>query len=183
MTDESTPPEVPETIAEAPTPVVEEVAPVVEAAPETIDSAYVASQEGEVTPPEIEVKPQSEEPEVDSSEPETPSTPLPEPPNVVDAPAPAPQPTSSPAPANSPTYRSPREFLALALASIQSRKAKKLTKIVEYVKAKSSVTNDEIQKLLRVSDATATRYLAQLVREGKLRRVGDSRTETRYEPV
>ena len=34
------------------------------------------------------------------------------------------------------------------------------------------VTNDEVERLLRVSDATATRYLDLLEKEGKLRQEG-----------
>ena len=48
--------------------------------------------------------------------------------------------------------------------------------------ARKSITNNDIEKLLRVSDATATRYLARLVREGRLRRVGHPRA-AEYEPV
>lgn len=76
----------------------------------------------------------------------------------------------------------PRSFLARALASIQFRKKAKLEKIVKLATEKGSITNDHVEKLLRVSDATATRYLAQLVKEGRLRKVGpDGRA--RYESV
>lgn len=34
------------------------------------------------------------------------------------------------------------------------------------------VSNNEVQKLLRVSDATATRYLDMLEKEGRLRQEG-----------
>lgn len=34
------------------------------------------------------------------------------------------------------------------------------------------VTNDDVQKLLGVSDATATRYLEELEKEGKIKQVG-----------
>ena len=34
------------------------------------------------------------------------------------------------------------------------------------------VTNDEVEKLLHVSDATATRYLSALEKEGRIRQVG-----------
>ena len=32
------------------------------------------------------------------------------------------------------------------------------------------ITNDEVEKLLHVSDATATRYLSQLEKEGKIKK-------------
>ena len=139
------------------------------------------------------------EPVVEASGPESPpaTSPAPEPENhqgdasVVSSeegapPLPEPTPPSTPPPApvsaTVPISRSPREFLARALASIQSRKQKKLTKIVEHTKQKGSVTNDDVEKLLHVADATATRYLSQLVREGKLKRIGPQK-RPRYEPV
>ena|SRR3989344_1652808 len=76
----------------------------------------------------------------------------------------------------------PRSFLTKALESIQFRKRAKLEKIIRLVTEKHTITNDQVEKLLHVSDATATRYLAQLVREGRLRKVGpDGRA--RYELV
>ncbi|MDO8493426.1 MAG: hypothetical protein Q7S19_02670 [bacterium] len=74
----------------------------------------------------------------------------------------------------------PRSFLAKALASIQFRKKAKLDKVLKLAAEKHSITNDQVEKLLHVSDATATRYLAQLVKEERLRKVGpDGRA--RYE--
>ena len=49
------------------------------------------------------------------------------------------------------------------------RKSKKLEKIMVLAVKKRQITNDDVQKLLRVSDATATRYLKELVRQGRLR--------------
>jgi len=43
---------------------------------------------------------------------------------------------------------------------------------LELAKKKGEITNDDVEKLLHVSDDTATRYLFQLVKEGKLLRVG-----------
>ena len=77
------------------------------------------------------------------------------------------QPTTSPAPTNF-----VRDLLTKARATIQNRKAKKLEKILEFLNVKSKITNDEVEKLLRVSDATATRYLSQLENEGKIKQVG-----------
>lgn len=47
---------------------------------------------------------------------------------------------------------------------------------------KGSIGNDEAQALLRVSDATATRYLAELVKTGRLRATGRT-SGRRYQPV
>ena len=34
------------------------------------------------------------------------------------------------------------------------------------------ITNDQVEKVMNVSDATATRYLSQLEKEGLLRQIG-----------
>ncbi len=43
---------------------------------------------------------------------------------------------------------------------------------MQALNTKNKITNDEVEKLLRVSDATATRYLSALEKEGKIRQVG-----------
>ena len=88
-----------------------------------------------------------------------------------------PQPTSPPN-----TTNFARDLLVKARATIQSRKAKKLEKILEALNAKGPTTlklrrageisNDEVEKLLHVSDATATRYLSALEKQGKVKQVG-----------
>ena len=60
----------------------------------------------------------------------------------------------------------------MARATIQLRREKKLLKIMELFAKQTAVTNDEVEKLLHVSDATATRYLSELEKQGKLKQVG-----------
>ena len=90
---------------------------------------------------------------------------------------PASQPTLTP-----PSPQNPKSFLSKAIDAIRFRKKAKLEKIVKLAQTKSSITNDDVQKLVRVSDATATRYLSELVRQNRLKRVGKT-TTTRYEPI
>lgn len=45
----------------------------------------------------------------------------------------------------------------------QARKRERLEKIVVMAAQKRIITNNDVEKLLKVSDATATRYLSQLV--------------------
>lgn len=52
------------------------------------------------------------------------------------------------------------------------RKGKKLDKIMEVLSKKSKISNDEVEKFLHVSDATATRYLSILEKEGKIKQEG-----------
>jgi|SRR3989344_5017308 len=61
---------------------------------------------------------------------------------------------------------------AKARARIQSRKQEKLEKILAEVQKKKKITNDQVQFLVRVSHATATRYLSELEKQGKVRQVG-----------
>jgi hypothetical protein len=76
-----------------------------------------------------------------------------------------------------------RNLWAKALRAIQFRKRKRIDKILTLFNKKQSITNDDVEKLLHVSDATATRYLKTLVTEGKLRRIGHTGRGVRYEKI
>lgn len=54
-------------------------------------------------------------------------------------------------------------------------------KILELLANKDRIANDDVQKLVGVSDATATRYLNELEKEGKLRQVGERGGYVYYE--
>ena len=103
--------------------------------------------------------------------------PAPEPPQAAtSAPAiPAPASTSSPQ-----ATHAARDLLVKARATIQDRKHKKLEKILEALTVKGKITNDEVEKLLHVSDATATRYLSALEKEGKIQQVGKTGKAVEY---
>jgi hypothetical protein len=80
-------------------------------------------------------------------------------------------------PANEPftTEQNPsflHRLLIKAQESIQFRKRKKLDKIMSMFDTKSKITNDEVEKLLHVSDATTTRYLTILKQENKIKQEG-----------
>ncbi|MEI7463135.1 MAG: hypothetical protein WCK03_01920 [Candidatus Taylorbacteria bacterium] len=64
-------------------------------------------------------------------------------------------------------------LLIKAQAKIQFNKQKKLDNLVQFAQKKRIITNSDAQKLLRVSDRTATRYLVKLVQQGRLTRTGD----------
>jgi len=59
-------------------------------------------------------------------------------------------------------------------------KENNIGKILGHVWQNNTVTNNEIESLLGVSDATATRYLDELEDRGKLVQKGDGRS-TYYE--
>ncbi len=64
--------------------------------------------------------------------------------------------------------------------AIEMRKRKKLDKILTLFETKKEIANDEVEKLLHVSDATATRYLEILEREGRITQLGQRGRGVRY---
>ena len=112
----------------------------------------------------------------------------------IKAPEAVPEPQTAQIPANEPIVTSPqpspsvvtpvinfaRDLAAKARTVIQGRKRKKLDKILEAVTKHGSITNDQVEKLLHVSDATATRYLTQLEKEGKLKQEGKTGKSVKY---
>lgn len=102
----------------------------------------------------------------------------------IPAPPPIPEPPTPQTPASQIQTAFPTLGILLANAreKFQTRKRKKLERIVALANARKTITNNDVEKLLRVSDATATRYLAQLVRTGRLRRVGHP-ARSHYEPA
>ena len=75
-----------------------------------------------------------------------------------------------------------RALLAKANAKLHSNRQKKLDNLILMAQKKRMITNDDVQKLLRVSDATATRYLVKLVEQGHLARAGNPR-DAKYQFV
>lgn len=75
------------------------------------------------------------------------------------------------------------ENLKLANETRQEKKRKKIDAILNLFVERQTVTNDEVEKLLHVSDATATRYLEQLEKEGKIKQVGKTGRSVKYEKI
>jgi len=141
----------------------------------------VEYQNGGVNQSESDMSEQKKEPE--TSQPNQTQTPLtsepvqsaptesaPSVPAPLTPPAPEPQ---SPAQQNQTGFI--RALLVKAQAKIQFNKQKKLDKIILFAQKKKMIANEDVQKLLYVSDATATRYLVNLVQQGRLARVGNPR--------
>ncbi len=76
-----------------------------------------------------------------------------------------------------------RENLSKANLTRQNKKRKKIDVILNLFAENSKITNDEVEKLLHVSDATATRYLETLEKEGKIQQVGKTGKYTHYEKI
>ena len=77
----------------------------------------------------------------------------------------------------------PHGDLVAANAKIQATKQKRLDKIMARLSEKGKITNDEVEKLLRVSDATATRYLDALEKENRIKQTGTTGTGVFYEKL
>lgn len=54
-------------------------------------------------------------------------------------------------------------------------------KILELLRSSETITNNDIEKLLSVSDDTAFRYLEELEQEGKITQKGDTGKSVYYE--
>ena len=76
-----------------------------------------------------------------------------------------------------------RELLVKARNMIQFRKRKKLDKIMTLFLKKQKITNDEVEKFMHVSDATATRYLNTLEKENKFKQSGKTGKSVFYSKI
>lgn len=159
-------PPVPEPVAEPPT-----AQPVEPLNPELISEPLPTpepAQEPAVDAPPTIPNPESEsqlEPTIQQVEPVSNGTrQAPE-----NTPTPVPAPESQVVTSAFPISRA-RELLIKAREMIQFRKRKKLEKIRGMFLKQQTITNDDVQKLLYVSDATATRYLDQLEKEGRIKK-------------
>ncbi len=94
----------------------------------------------------------------------------------VSEPVQASEPRTAQIPVNEPLTQNKqslaRQLLITARNAIQFRKRKKLDRVMSLFLQNSKITNDEVEKFLHVSDATATRYLSILEKENKIKQVG-----------
>jgi len=52
------------------------------------------------------------------------------------------------------------------------RKRENKEKILEFLQENEKITNNDVEKLVNVSDSTAERYLNELEKEGKIKQIG-----------
>jgi len=76
-----------------------------------------------------------------------------------------------------------QKLLIKARAKIQERKRKKLDKVMSLFETKSQIVNKDIQKLLRISSATAVRYLDILEKENHIKQVGSTGKSVFYTKI
>lgn len=53
-------------------------------------------------------------------------------------------------------------------------KEERKSRILDLIAEKGRLSNNDIERLLGVSDASATRYLGELEKEGKIKQVGEA---------
>ena len=58
---------------------------------------------------------------------------------------------------------------------LKYQKEKRLYQIVSFLKEKKKITNNDVENLLNISDATATRYLKELEKKGIIEAKGKGR--------
>lgn len=68
-----------------------------------------------------------------------------------------------------------------AREAVQRRKAQDKEKVLQLFDQKTEITNDDVQGLLSVSDATATNFLSELEAEGKITQIGLTGRPVHYE--
>ncbi len=66
------------------------------------------------------------------------------------------------------------------LAKQAKKKAENKDKILVFLRENEKVVNNDIEKLLGVSDATATRYMNELEKEQKVRQIGKTGNAVYY---
>jgi hypothetical protein len=105
--------------------------------------------------------------------------------DTVGAPLPPASSTSAPPPLPSAIVArfSIRDLYAQAIEKIRGNKAKKLERIMAELMRKGKITNDEVEKLLHCSDATATRYLSELEKQGRVIQGGKTGRSVTYTKI
>ncbi len=63
-----------------------------------------------------------------------------------------------------------------------AKKQENIAKIMSLFDSKTEITNNDVQKLLSVSDATVVRYLDELEQQGKIEQIGRTGTSVTYRP-
>ena len=62
-----------------------------------------------------------------------------------------------------------------ANAARLKKKEEAKEKVLELLNKQGKITNDEVEKMLGVSDSTAQRYLQELVKEGEITQQGEKK--------
>ncbi|MBU1179800.1 DUF977 family protein [Patescibacteria group bacterium] len=70
------------------------------------------------------------------------------------------------------------------VSTLQSqKKTENKQKILNLLQTQTKITNNDAEKMLKVSNTTAERYLNQLEKEGKIKQIGKTGRYTYYKRV
>jgi len=75
-----------------------------------------------------------------------------------------------------------KQLLGKANQKRQDRAQANMDKIIKYARETQKVTNNDVEKLINISDRQALRYLKKLIKQGKLIKFGKKKN-TFYKPV
>ena len=75
---------------------------------------------------------------------------------------------------------SPSDERVIKKSEKEKQKNKNLDEILLYLKEHKEITNNDIEELLKVSDATVTRYLDKLEEQGKIEQIGEKGRYVKY---
>lgn len=110
--------------------------------------------------------------EMEPQEAPPPAAPEPAPQTAVSSPEPPPAASLAP----TPTTNWNTEYQPKGKQAQKARVEVHLEKILAHAHTKKTISNKDVVKLLRVSDATASRYLKILVSRGQLQKIGKGRS-------
>ena len=74
----------------------------------------------------------------------------------------------------------PRLWRAGKKSEKEKQKNKNLDEVLSYLKEHKEISNNNIEELLKVSDATATRYLDKLEEQGDIEQIGEKGRYVKY---
>ncbi len=77
-------------------------------------------------------------------------------------------------------YFTSRKSVEGLISEQTKRKVENKERILEFLRNNKKVTNNDVEKLLGVSDATATRYMSELEKEGKVQQIGTTGNAVYY---
>jgi len=77
-------------------------------------------------------------------------------------------------------YFASRKSVGGLIAEQSKNKNKNKKRILEFLRQNKKATNNDIENLLGVSDATATRYLDELEKGGEVQQIGQTGRSVHY---
>ena len=77
-------------------------------------------------------------------------------------------------------YFASRDSVEGLVLEQSKKKGENKQKILKFLRESGKVTNNDVEKLIKVSDSTATRYLDDLEKDGKVEQIGETGNAVYY---